>query len=474
MPRQPNGSPKIYRGVDGKYHCYVTVGWDDVKDEAIRKHVKRTKLTQAKDAVDDILEQLRSGGTPKVGRADTVAEWLRYYLENIVRVEREYKTWQSYRPIVELHLIPRIGRYRLTGTRDVLQPHHVESAYADLKQSGMAPSYVRQCHAVLSRALKIAEKRGVAARNVCTLIDGPSVRKRKPKPLPADVVHRIIATVRGRDDELRWLLAMLFALRQGETLGLRWDRVVRDDHAGEALGLWTHKQVQRRTWRHGCADPVGCVKARGKCRTSPCRSWDHGCGPQPETDKPGACGKGKPWACPSRVAVKCRHHKAAACPPLCPDGCVGHARLCPERRDGGLVEVDLKSEGSERYVPFDPYMARLVKVRRAEAKLRAGSDWTGDGLIFEGASGGPVDPRRDHEAWEQLLVDAGVPDAELHAARHTAATILVDSGAEISTVQELLGHSDIRVTRGYVEVGADLKKAATVAVGARFLGTAVP
>jgi integrase len=472
MPRQPNGHPKIYKGADGKYHCYVTVGWDEVRNLPRRRHVERAKSSQVKEAVDEILKQLAAGGQPQAGRAETVADWLRYYLEYIVKEELEYKTWRAYQPIVELHLIPRIGRYRLAGTRDVLQPHHVEAAYTDLKKSGMAASYVRQCHVVLSRALKIAEKRGIAARNVCKLIDGPSVRKRKPKPLPVDVVHRIIATIRGRDDELRWLLAMLGALRQGETLGLRWDRLVRDGKSGEPLGIWTFKQVQRRSWRHGCKDPVECVKAKAKCRTKSCRSWDHGCGPLPELYKPGTCGKSVARACPERVAAKCRDHKGESCPPLCVPNCTAHARVCPKRKEGGLVEKELKSEGSERYLPFDPYVARLVKVRRAEAKLRAGEAWTGDGLLFTARSGGAVDPRRDHEAWKQLLVDAGVPDAELHAARHTAATILVDSGAELSTVQELLGHSDIRVTRGYVEVGAELKKAATAAVGARFLGLA--
>lgn len=471
MPRRPSTYPSIRKAADGKYHCYVTVGWDAATSKPIRRHIKRDKATEVREAVDEILDQLKVGVTPKSGQAETVASWLRYFLNDIIKAERSYNTWQAYRPIVEQHLIPRIGGYRLTGTRNVLQPAHVEAAYADLKATGMAASYVRQCHAVLSRALKLAEKRGVAARNVCRLIDGPSVRKRKPKPLPADVVHRIVATLRGRDDELRWLLAMLAALRQGECLGLRWDQVIWDETTGETLGLWTRKQVQRRTWEHGCDDPVACVKAAGKCRTQACRSWDHGCGPQPELDKPGECGKAKAWACPKRKKSACRVHRGA-CPPLCPPRCTGHARACPQRRNGGLVEVDLKSEGSERYVPFDPYMAKLIRVRWAAAKLQAGAGWTGDGLLFTGPSGGPVDPRRDHEDWEQLLVDADVPDAELHAARHTAATILVDSGAELATVQELLGHSDIRVTRGYVEVGADLKRAAAVAVGARFLGSA--
>lgn len=467
MPRPPKDLYPIHLGKDGNYHCWVTVGWNEEKQMPRRKHVKRADIDEAREEVKEILASVNAGAVVPAGRPDNLAEWLRYYVENIVKEQREYNTYVSYRTVIELHLIPRLGRFRLRGTRDVLQPDHVETTYAQLAKTGMAASYVRLCHTVLSRALKIAVKRDVAGRNVCTLVDGPSVRKRKPKPLPADVVKLIIATLRGREEELRWLLAILYALRQGETLGLKWDRIVWAD--GEPVGMWTYQQIQRRTWQHGCGDPAACVRKTKKCRTKECRSWDHGCGPQPEKDTPGACGKAKPWACPSRLAVKCRHHKAKECPPLCPADCTGHARVCPKRVGGGLVEVDLKSDGSERYVPFEPYVARLMKVRWAKAKLRAGEKWDGSGLIFTGPSGGAMDPRRDHGAWEQVLVDAKVPDAALHAARHTAATILVDSGAELSTVQEILGHSDIRVTRGYVEVAAKQKGAAMGIVGARYL-----
>jgi hypothetical protein len=37
----------------------------------------------------------------------------------------------------------------------------------------------------------------------------------------------------------------------------------------------------------------------------------------------------------------------------------------------------------------------------------------------------PLDPLRDYAEWKQLLQDAGVRDARLHDARHTAATVLL-------------------------------------------------
>jgi len=48
--------------------------------------------------------------------------------------------------------------------------------------------------------------------------------------------------------------------------------------------------------------------------------------------------------------------------------------------------------------------------------------------------------------------DAGLPHLGVHAMRHSAATIALDEGVALSVVQEMLGHSDIRVTRAFTHV----------------------
>ncbi len=64
----------------------------------------------------------------------------------------------------------------------------------------------------------------------------------------------------------------------------------------------------------------------------------------------------------------------------------------------------------------------------------------------------PIDSRADWQEWADILAEAGIPHTGVHAMRHSAATIALDEGVALAVVQELLGHSDIRVTREHTHV----------------------
>lgn len=86
--------------------------------------------------------------------------------------------------------------------------------------------------------------------------------------------------------------------------------------------------------------------------------------------------------------------------------------------------------------------------------------------MFTTYEGDPINSPTDHRKWEELLARAGVKDVRLHAARHTAATLMLATGADISIVQEILRHADIRTTCLYVDVANDLKREAVERVAA--------
>lgn len=121
--------------------------------------------------------------------------------------------------------------------------------------------------------------------------------------------------------------------------------------------------------------------------------------------------------------------------------------------DAGTVRVWGKGE-KERIVPLSaPAVLALRKHLEASEGLEveAGTGRDGTKPIFLNQRGnrlGPRDVRR--------LLDRRAPTpTHPHALRHTFATHLLDGGADLRTVQELLGHSDLSTTQIYTHVSKE-------------------
>jgi integrase/recombinase XerC len=110
--------------------------------------------------------------------------------------------------------------------------------------------------------------------------------------------------------------------------------------------------------------------------------------------------------------------------------------------------------GKDRVVPFGAPAATALQTWRTQGRPQLRNGKSG-AAVFLGARGGRINQRQVREIIHREAADAGVPDIGPHALRHSAATHLLDGGADLREVQELLGHSSLATTQRYTHVSIE-------------------
>lgn len=210
--RRSNGDGSLYHDPRGHWTAVVMVGG---------RRIKRTGATRT-----EALRRLRlakasaSLGLPVGSGNVTVREFLELWLVQLPGTVAG-RTEESYRHAVRFYLIPRIGKHRLTK----LSPSQVTGMLASMEAEGYSANTRRIARSTLRRALRMAERDGLIARNVAALAPGPRMEKKAGRTLTPAEARVLLEAARSDRLEAGWVTMLACGLRRCEMLGLAWEDV---------------------------------------------------------------------------------------------------------------------------------------------------------------------------------------------------------------------------------------------------------
>lgn len=128
---------------------------------------------------------------------------------------------------------------------------------------------------------------------------------------------------------------------------------------------------------------------------------------------------------------------------------------------------DTKTHES-RKVAIPEYCIKLLKrwqAQQAEIRLKLGTAWKGANWVFIQSDGSVIYPTSPTLMFSDFLKRNGLLHKKFHALRHTSATLLLVSGANIKNVSARLGHAQITTTNRYVHAIEEADRSAGDTLG---------
>lgn len=128
----------------------------------------------------------------------------------------------------------------------------------------------------------------------------------------------------------------------------------------------------------------------------------------------------------------------------------------PDLDRSRLTARVLGKGGKERVIPYGVPAARAVDRYLTDGRDALRGEAPETGALFVNTRGAPMNTRSVYQLVAGILHELpGSGPSGPHAFRHTAATHLLDGGADLRAVQEILGHASLSTTQIYTHVSAE-------------------
>lgn len=189
---------------------------------------KRRYFKTEREAIRSKNEMLREleQGMLAMGPQRKLGEYLEDWIENVHKDKLRISTYVKYKKLIK-YIVPDLGNVWLQK----LKPEQVRRFYTKMSKEGgvlkkgLSSKTVHEIHGVLHLALENAVRWGYVSRNVCDLVDPPSIVSREPTPLVLEQAQALLESVREYRLEVLLTVAVVTGMRRGELLALRWANV---------------------------------------------------------------------------------------------------------------------------------------------------------------------------------------------------------------------------------------------------------
>lgn len=229
--KNPSGMGNIRKKtntVNGKTYTYYEARYTEGFDPGTGKQIQRSISGKTQKEVAQKLKAALAAldsGTYIAPCKMTVGEWVDIWSEQYLGGVKE-STVAAYKATIRTHIKPGIGAIRM----DELDTHLVQSFYNGLREptkdrDAVSPKTVKNVHGVLHKALQQAVANGYIRFNPTNSCILPRIEKKELQPLDEAETKLFLDAVKGHRFELLFTFTLFSGLREGEALGLTWDRV---------------------------------------------------------------------------------------------------------------------------------------------------------------------------------------------------------------------------------------------------------